>query len=322
MRLEAVETVLRALGSFNPHPKVNSAGSWGAASCPLAPWRHKGRDEHPSLMVSVEPGKSSCKCMGCGFTGGLRALVLEVRDLGGIDNEVAKELSYLIVMEESRHWRQLEVDPPDIPESLVSDLDQWHPYWEERGIGHRDVRLWRLGYSAQHQRVLMPFFDFQGNLRGVVGRDITGMRADKYRVYPTGFDRAKYLFGEQLLSGEERRLLVVEGYLDAIAGRQHLPPEVGVVALGTAVPSDEQVRRIRMFSGGEVISGLDKDGTGLIGTSKLLRLLRGSVPVTQIDYGSAKDANEAGAKIVDIVAARTGGLFDDLLSRLSAVARS
>lgn len=322
MRVEAVETVLRALGSYNPSPKINSAGSWGAASCPLAPWRHKGRDEHPSLMVSVEPGKSSCKCMGCGFTGGLRALVLEVRDLGGIEVEIAKELSYMIVMEESRHWKQLEVDPPDIPETLVSELDQWHPYWGEREIGHREVRLWRLGYSAHHQRVLMPFFDFQGNLRGVVGRDITGMRGDKYRVFPTGFDRAKYLFGEQLLSGEERQLLVVEGYLDAISSRRYLPPEMGVVALGTAVPSDEQVRRIRMFAGDEVISGLDQDGTGLIGTSKLLRMLRGAVPVTQVNYGSTKDANEAGEKIVDIVAGRTGGLFDDVLSRLNTLARA
>ena len=320
MRVEAVETVMRVLGSYNPAPRVNSRGDWGACSCPLAPWRHRGRDANPSMMVSVEPGRSTAHCLGCGFTGGMLSLVKEVHRYGGIDEATLKELIYLVTLEETRHWAQLERDKPDLPVSLLADLDQWHPYWAERGVGDEEVRRWRLGYSAEYRRVLLPFFDFEGNLHGVVGRDITGMRKDKYRVFPTGFDRARYVFGEHLITGGEDRLLVVEGYLDAIAARRYLPPEIGVVALGTARPSDEQVRKIAMFANQEVISGLDKDDTGLIGSAKLDRLLKGRVRLSTIDYGDFKDADEAGAALVDIVAKRSGGMFDDVLSRLSGLA--
>jgi 5S rRNA maturation endonuclease (ribonuclease M5) len=322
VRVEAVTTVLRVLGSFNPEPKVNSAGTWGAVSCPLAPWRHKGRDERPSMMVSVEPGRSHCTCMGCGFNNGMLSLAQEVHALGGIDDHTLSEIGYLITMEEARLWARLERDKPDLPESLLSDLDQWHPYWEERGVSQVEVRRWRLGYSSEHQRVLIPFFDFHGNLHGVVGRDITGMRADKYRVFPSGFDRARYLFGEHLISGDEERLFVVEGYLDAIAARRYLDPAIGVVALGTARPSDEQVRRIAMFAGDEVIIGLDRDDAGMFGAAKLERMLKGKVRLSKIEYGTFKDADEAGAALPGIVASRAGGLFDGLVARLTTLVRS
>lgn len=313
---------MRVLGSYNPHPNANSAGSWGAVSCPLAPWTHRGRDEHPSMMVSLEPGISTCHCMGCHFSSGALGLAKEVHRYGGIDDETLKELTYLIVLEETRHWEQLARDKPDLPTSLVADLDQWHPYWEERGISHDEIRRWRLGYSADDKRVLLPFFDFEGNLQGLVGRAVRRRTKPKYRIYPEGFDRARYLFGEHLISGAERQLLVVEGYLDAIAARRYLPAEIGVVALGTARPSDEQVRKIAMFANEEVISGLDKDDTGLIGSAKIERLLAGRVRLSSIDYGDFKDADEAGEAIVGMIEQRCGQLFDDALSRLAAIART
>ena len=319
MRVEAVTQALRVLGSYNPEPRLNSEGSWGAVSCPLAPWRHRGRDEHPSMMVSVEPGVSIMHCLGCGFSSGMLSLVREVHSLGGIDDYTLKELTYLVLAEEGEHWQVLERDKPDLPMNLVAELDTWHPYWAERGFDEADIRRWRLGFSADEGRVLIPFFDFEGNLRGVVGRDVTGRHKAKYKVYPTGFDRARYLFGEHLVGGAER-LLVVEGYLDAIACRKYLSADIGVVALGTARPSDEQVRKIAMFADREVIIGLDKDGTGMLGASKLERLLKGRVKLTTIDYGDAKDAAEAGPGIVEIVAARSGGMFDNVLERLQALA--
>lgn len=313
-------TVLQTLGSYHPHPKPNSEGSWGAASCPLAPWQHKGRDEHPSLMVSLEPGRSIATCLGCGFSSGLLGLAKEVHRYGGIDDGTLKELTYLIVLEEAQHWRHLERHKPDLPAVLVDDLEQWHPYWEERGFDHDDVRRWRLGYSAEERRVLIPFFCFEGNLRGVVGRDITGLRSDKYRIYPEGFDRSRYLFGEHLVSGNEDALLVTEGYLDAIAARKHVPASLGVVALGTARPSDEQVRKIVMFANGEVIIGLDPDSAGMIGATKLERLLRGRVRLSRIDYGKYHDAAEAGPALPNLIDERKGGLFEGVISRLADIA--
>lgn len=315
MRPETVATVLEALGSYHYVPKLNSAGTWGAASCALAPWTHGGgRDRNPSLMVSVEPGPSAAKCMSCGFSSGMLGLVNEVHRYGGINDDTLEELRYLILLEETRHYAMLEKEGlrPEIPQSYIHNLDTWHPYWEDRGFTKQEARHWRLGYDPEGKRALIPFFDFDGILRGVVGRDITGWSGAKYKVMPEGFDRAEYLYGEHRITGAEKRILLVEGYLDAISASRYVDSDTGVVALGTAIPSNEQVRRLGMIADEEVIIGLDNDKTGQLGIAKLQRMLTGSVMLSTITYGDHKDANEAGEKLKDILAARHDPAFGDL----------
>ena len=280
MRPETVRTVLQTLGSYHSDPKLNSAGTWGAASCALAPWTHGGgRDKNPSLMVSVEPGISSVKCMSCGHSGGMLSLVNEVPRYGGITDETLEELRYLILLEETKHYIMLEKEGlrPEIPASFVDQLDNWHPYWKERGISRSEARSWRLGYDPEDKRALIPFFDFEGILRGVVGRDITGFGVPKYKIMPQGFDRANYLFGEHRITGKEKRILLVEGYLDAITAARYVDNDIGVVALGTAIPSKDQLRRLALIADEEIIVGLDNDSTGQLGIAKLQRNLAAKV---------------------------------------------
>lgn len=65
MREPDIEQFLRLMGVR--HSDVTSARGFVNAPCPLAPWRHQsGKDSHPSFGVSInDSGKSIFCCFGC-----------------------------------------------------------------------------------------------------------------------------------------------------------------------------------------------------------------------------------------------------------------
>lgn len=317
MRAESVGLVLETLSAESSNFRVQSHGRWGMSSCPLAEWQHaSGHDYKPSFAVSVEEGRSWCKCFGCGFSGSMRDLINASEKYGGVTPDEAIELRYLVAMEEAKHYQILKRDGirPGLPQYLEEALNKNHPYWDKRGFDDSIRAEWGLGYSPEENRALIPFFDLGGTLVGAVGRAI-GDEHPKYRVFPEGFDRSSFLFGEHRVTGEETALLLVEGYLDAVSASRYLPPGFGVVALGSASPSDQQIRRLVMLSN-EVILGLDNDKAGILGTMKARRLIGHRAKLSQITYEGAKDADESGERIHEFVAERTPLMVDALSNAL------
>ena len=82
MQASRIEDLLRLLGCR----KVKTAGQRVRSSCPLGPWRHSGRDEHPSFVVfAADEDESKCKCLGasCGFSGSLMQLIWAIERHSG-----------------------------------------------------------------------------------------------------------------------------------------------------------------------------------------------------------------------------------------------
>jgi len=323
VRAETVEKIFQTLGSYQADPNVNSEGTWGALSCPLAPWTHKGSglDRNPSMMVSLEPGRSHAKCLSCGHSSGVLGVANEVHRYGGIDDETLDELRYFILLEESHHYEMLKKEGfrPELPATMIQDLGVWHPYWGDRGISKQEVRLWQLGYSGEERRALIPFWGQDGSLLGVVGRDVTGLSKAKYKVYPTGFQRADHVYGEHRITGNEDILLVVEGYLDVVTVSRYLPEGMGVVGLGSALPSKAQIRRLAMYANSELIIGLDEDDTGQRGITRIRKELEGRIPISLLDYGDYKDADEAQENIGKILTSRRRMTWTPVLDRLQGM---
>lgn len=323
MRAQAVETVMMALGSYNPTPNVNSAGAWGTVSCPLAPFTHGGgRDKNPSMMVSVDEGRSHAKCLSCQFSGGVRSLAEEMYRHGGITADELEDLKYFILLEETKHYEQLKMEgglQPEIRGSMIEDLGRRHPYWTtERGLKAATIRSWGLGFSYEEMRALVPFWDLSGSLVGVVGRDVTGESDRKYMIYPAGFDRGRYLFGEHRITGREEAVLMVEGYMDAVTASEYLPENIGVVAVGSAMPTDEQLRRVALLAP-EVILALDSDVSGTIAAAKSRRKLGPRVKLSTIDLGAFKDADEAKGAVLGMLLNRRNAVTGPLEERMKEV---
>lgn len=317
MRADAVEMIVTAINRESDNFRVQSHGRWAVMSCPLAPWQHpSGHDSKPSFSISVEEGRSWCKCFGCGFTGSMRDLLNAAEGYGAISTGDAVELRYYVAMEEAKHYKLLEDRGirPELDQDLIRSFNKPHPYWEERGYDDALRADWGLGFSPEENRAMIPFFDMNGELIGAVGRAM-GKELPKYRVYPEGVDRSSFLFGEHRVTGEETAILLVEGYLDTVSASKYLPAGMGVLGLGSASPSEAQIRRLMMFSN-EVIVGLDNDQAGIIGKMKTLRLIGQRARVSEITYEGVKDADEAGARLPEFVGKRTPLLLSRLENAL------
>lgn len=313
MREKAVTTLMSALGSANPSGKLNSEGEWMMVSCPLARARHNGLDLRPSFAVSIGPGLSYGSCFGCGFKGGMMALVSTSKNLGLIVSETAEGLLDFINAEELASLRE-QPEPHnrvqgDISSRLLLGLGQMHSYWFERGFTPEVIERWKLGFDEEGERVLIPIYDAFGVLVAIIGRDVTGLKASKYMIYPKGFAKSQYLFGEHLITGKEDAVLVVEGLLDVIKASMFLPKNIGVLSLIGASPSETQLRKLVMLAR-EVIEGLDSDAAGRLGAEKLRRGLLGRVRLSTIDYGEHKDADEVGSGITDLIQQRRNPLME------------
>ncbi len=333
MQLEKASKVLQALGSYiwDLSEKVNSEGSWSMCSCPLAPWTHQGsgRDYNPSCSVNVEAGVSMCHCYSCGLSAPLSSVIRQVHGHGGIDADTSNQLLLYVENEANRGFTLVEnVYTPDLPTFFTEYLSRPHQYIYDRGFTDEDIAKWQLGYSDDVERMLLPFYTSDGTLQAIVGRDVTGQAAMKYMIYPKGFPRSKFLFGEPFLTGEEKTILVVEGYLDAVKASKYVPEGVGVVAIGTAIPSDRQLRKIISLAP-EICLGLDNpstDAAGLKGFNKAYAYLSQRCDVSKLDYRQFKDADEADAKLSVIFEHRDrnlattalSGLLDDLMKDLTA----
>jgi len=324
VKASAVTEVMQELGSYNPHPKVNSMGDYGALSCPLAPWTHGGgRDANPSMMVSIGEGMSWTTCLTCSFNGSVKSLVWEVHKYGGIDRERADDLSYFITLQETQHYEQLRrqgITATPIHQDLLDSLNKEHPYWSEtRGLDRSTIREWGLGFYWPEMRATIPFWDMGGSLVAVVGRDVTGESKSKYKVMPSGFNRGEYLFGEHRVTGKEDSLLVVEGYMDAIKASMYLPTGMGVVALGAAIITKEQARRLAVLTD-HVYLALDSDKSGELGAARVRKALGSKVRLTALDLGWYKDIDEVGAELPTVLAEGKEAVYapvKDSLKRLA-----
>lgn len=97
-------------------------------------------------------------------------------------------------------------------------------------------------YSPFNGRILFPILDRRGDVIGFGGRQIPEIRSSgkgKY-INPSNtlvYHKAKTLYGEHLLTGKTKSVVVVEGYLDVIAVNESGGLGVGVACCGTSLTS-------------------------------------------------------------------------------------
>ena len=133
----------------------------------------------------------------------------------------------------------------------------------------------RAGEDGRHRdlfrgRLMIPIRNGQGELSGFGGRAL-GEAEPKYLNSPRSavFDKGRMLYGLHLAKEEAIRqgVVVVEGYMDAIAAHQHGFNNV-VACMGTAL-TEHQVAEIRRLSH-RVTMALDPDPAGQQATLRSL----------------------------------------------------
>jgi DNA primase len=195
-------------------------------------------------------------------------------------------------------------------QALVAEAGLARP--SPRGDGH---------YDTFRNRLIFPIRDERGRVIGFGGRLIDG-EGPKYLNSPETplYDKSKVLFGlfeaRQAIQ-QKRRVIVVEGYMDAIALRQAGFAEV-VAPCGTALtePHLEKLHRLAP----DAIAVFDSDAAGVRAAERSLPLfLRAGIRPWRLDLGAAKDPDELiqkrGADAMGALLERPTPLFEWLVDR-------
>jgi DNA primase len=133
-------------------------------------------------------------------------------------------------------------------------------------------------YDRFRNRLMFPISDAKGRVIGFGARAL-GDAMPKYLNSPQTpiFDKSSSLYAIDLASDairEQRQVVVVEGYMDAIAAHQHGYRNV-VASMGTAL-TEPQVRLIRRGVD-RIVLALDADVAGQMATIRGLDVMRESL---------------------------------------------
>jgi DNA primase len=154
------------------------------------------------------------------------------------------------------------------------------------------------GYRDRFRnRLLFPIRTREGRVVGFGGRGL-GDAIPKYLNSPQSviFDKSTLLFGLDLAQDSIRRddqVVIVEGYMDAIAAHQFGYPNV-VAAMGTAV-TEQQIGLVKRWSR-NIVLALDADAAGQGATVRSLEMLPGALDQELTPIGAERDASRPRAE--------------------------
>lgn len=148
-------------------------------------------------------------------------------------------------------------------------------------------------YDRFRNRVMFPVFDVRGKIIGFGGR-VTDDSKPKYLNSPETpvFNKGNNLYGLNLAtkSNMNRRIIIVEGYMDVIALHQYGITNA-VASLGTAL-TKEQAKLLKRY-GDEVIICYDSDTAGQAATLRGLDVLvDAGCSVSILNIPKGKDPDE------------------------------
>ena len=235
--------------------------------CPLPFGNHKHGDKNPSFAVNTKSGVANCFVCG---GGSLVWLVQQMEDktykealstLQSFQVEMSDEEFAALVESLGRE----DDERSSLLTSYGADIERWsgnrHEYWAERGLTRQTEARFSLGYSPEHNRVVVPH-RFRGEWVGYQMRTLDG-KGPKWKN-STDFPRATTLFNYDVARHYES-VIVVEAAASAMWLHQLGYPNV-VATFGASV-TKEQCRLLRYAD--EVVAWLDPDEAGEHGLALL-----------------------------------------------------
>lgn len=185
----------------------------------------------------------------------------------------------------------------DQPETVLqeSELDQFmplngeaHDYLKSRGLDERSIDLWGFRWHPAARRIAIPVRDCKQRLVGVSGRSLEGESKRKF-LHSTGFQRDRYLYGEQFLTENGSGTgVVVEGFFDAIHLWQY--GYKGVAIFGTHLSRIQLEKLVRFFK--NVVILPDGDTPGLEAAQLMHDLIQMRMPVRIAKMPPGRDPDE------------------------------
>ncbi len=261
MRKDSILKLLPMLNSKPTHSQ--NRDGWVNASCVFAPYLHEGGvDKSPSFGISYGKNNlSRYNCFSCNSSGYLDNILYALRDVSG-DKKLSKKYDIVNAL-------KMIDDEDDISASIVSyaqsiaecdsgDVvvfsEEWLEgfksykgspravaYLKSRFVGAKVADYLDIRFDAGRDRVCFPSRDFEGDLVGLRGRDISGGHKIPYLAYKWDghYNKTTWL-GEDKID-LDKPVLLVESVFDLASA---LRVYSNVLCSYSCGVSKEQVMRV------------------------------------------------------------------------------
>ena len=270
-----------------------------------------------SPSFSVSPDKQIFHCFGCGVGGDVINFVKKIENIGFLDsvrllaeksgiqlpNDISKAEEESIKLK-NRVYKINELAAKFYHENLYKPTSKIaQDYIKKRKLNNATLKSFLIGYSSNSSNELLRYLKEQGFTEEelvascLIGKSERGYY-DKFRnrlMIPIRDERGRRnLFGLNVakdgVHGPLKRLLIVEGYMDAISLYQRGITNV-VASLGTAL-TDSQGRLLRRNTE-QVILGYDADGAGQQAIIRGMEILKSmDIDIRILQISGAKDPDE------------------------------
>lgn len=268
---------------LSKHAKKLSKNNGGWICCCLYP-SHK--DSTPSFHVSWE---GLYMCWGCEQKGNFARLLHDIEGYSwkkAIDT--AATVSKHVSLDDIQRRSEESKDPQTLSKGLLglfavdwSDGYQQYlfkkqsrlPPWTfpfEKGFMPRTLEYFHAGYDEDKQRVMIPVFDDDEDLRGFIGRACHPDTFPKYLIYPP-LRTALHLYNETSITDDADHVILTEGPWDVWALWQK-GIKIPSLSLFTSDISDVQARRLKAY-GKTYVLMFDMDKAGKSGAIKVAQKL-------------------------------------------------
>lgn len=165
-----------------------------------------------------------------------------------------------------------------------------HNYLRERGFTPETVKVFKIGWDEDLNRITVPIFDANSNLQGFIGRTVFNEsdkeyfplygNGAKYKLYPP-LKKSFSLFPIHKLEIEDE-LILVEGTLDALW--MHQNGFKNTLSIITANIASDQVKLIEKLGVKSIILALDNDSAGKSGIEKCIKAFKGDYKLYGVNY--------------------------------------
>jgi len=292
--------------------KVNDRAEDIQICCPRPHYRYDDKSgqviEHyerrPSLGIKVDNGVFNC--LACGFKGRIEELNAEI--MGMSLYESIKFLSDRYDFEEDgsrkveKEVKKLSGYDEKLPKAhkLKVFSDEYYApfvnngceYFEGRGYKKSILAKYQFGFDRLQKRAVFPIRNLDGELVGMIGRDVTNENKVKFLVYNyndsleiEGWDRGLVVHFSKPRKNDI--VVVVESGQDVPWGDQiGLTVYADIASILGSKITDRQVEILSSYS--EVVLALDNDYAGDRGTERALEMLKGRTEVSVMKYPDGK----------------------------------
>ena len=295
---QEIKEILSTLKSQLNNGKLSNIQYKGDEVSITCPFHKEGKENKPSCFIYVgEDDKipwGTFHCFTCGEKGSLVKFIASAFDrseyyakewlkrnftekiLNNVELNIAEEIDLRkfgdAVMKEMSK---------EINEYILSTLQSWHPYMEQRHISKEIANKFEIKYSPEKECLVFPIRDKDGNVISATTRSIKG----KTFNIPKGTEKTIYLLNE-CLKENSNQVVVCEGQIDALVSWSYGFPAIALFGAGT---TENQIQELNKTNIIHYILMYDNDEAGRKGANRFKKLIKKSVFITDIIMPKNKD---------------------------------